>query len=229
MKKKSKLIEVDKLLPHEFIRPQPPKKLGTFDGYPINIVPAYDLPLWIKNTLLNPDSKLFNNDHYHLYDYIDDKICFLWAAAGFTKQMKSVVGQAEQVMFRAGGFQRMRQEQQLMEWFGYNLPEFIITLDGNYCSQCADSEFMALLEHELYHIGHASDGFGAPKFHRDNGLPVLAMRGHDVEEFIGVVRRYGAGDKDSLLNQMVEAAKVEPEVNKVDIAHACGTCLRLVK
>lgn len=210
-------------------RPVPAKKLGSFESYPINIMPAYDLPLWIKTTLLSPDSKVFNNDHYHLNDYLDGKICFLWSAAGFTKQMKRVIGQAEQVLFRSSGFQRMRQEQQLMEWFGYELPEFIITLDGDYCSQCTDSEFMALLEHELYHIGHASDEFGSPKFHRDNGLPVLAMRGHDVEEFIGVVRRYGAGDKDSLLNQMVEAAKAEPEVKKADIAHACGTCLKLVK
>jgi len=48
------------------------------------------------------------------------------------------------------------------------------------------------LEHELYHIVQSVDEFGAPKFNRDTGMPTLTLRGHDVEEFVGVVRRYGA-------------------------------------
>lgn len=211
----------------DFSRPMPTSDVGKFETFPINIVPAFDIPLWIKKTILNSDSKVFNNDHYHLTDYLDGQIVFMWAAGGFTKQMKSVIGQTEQVMFRASGFQRMRQEQQLMEWFGAELPEFIITLDGSYCAQCSDFEFMALIDHELSHIGHALDEFGSPKFHRDNGLPVLAMRGHDVEEFIGVVRRYGV-PKDSNLEKMISVANSKPEIAKVDIAQACGTCLKLV-
>lgn len=208
-------------------RPYPPPELGTFDTHPINIVPAFDMPLWVKETFLNPDSKVFNNDHYHLLDGMDGAITFLWANGSFTKQMRSVIGQTEQIMFRVGGFQRMRQEQQLMEWFGAQIPEFIITLDGQYCSVCTDIEFMALVDHELYHIGHVLDDFGAPKFNRDTGLPVWGMRGHDVEEFVGVVERYGTGHEDGALSRLVKAANSKPTIHKVDIAHACATCLKL--
>lgn len=208
-------------------RPFPPPELGTFNTYPLNIVPAHDMPLWVKKTLLEPQSKVFNNDHYHLYDAMDGIVTFLWANGSFTKQMRSVIGQAEQIMFRTGGFQRMRQEQQLMEWFGYQLPEFIITLDGVYCSQCSDAEFMALVEHELYHIGHMLDEFGAPAFYRDTGLPKLGMRGHDVEEFVGVVERYGTGHAEGALSRLVAAANSKPTVAKVDIKNACATCLKM--
>nr|WP_271894430.1 putative metallopeptidase [Phyllobacterium sp. IY22] len=47
------------------------------------------------------------------------------------------------------------------------------------------------MEHELYHAGQDRDSFGAPKFRKSTGLPVFILRGHDIEEFIGVVRRYG--------------------------------------
>jgi hypothetical protein len=210
-------------------RPMPPKELGAFETYPRNIIPAHDMPLWVKNTFLEPASKLFNNDHYHLYDAMQDGgVVFLWAAGGFTKQMRHVIGQTEQVMFRVSGFQRMRLEQQLHEWFGSELPEFIITLDGSYCAQCTDVEFCALIEHELYHVGIALDEWGVPKFNNKTGRPALTMRGHDVEEFVGIVERYGTGYKDGALSRLVEAANAKPLVAKVDVAHACGTCLKLV-
>ena len=87
-------------------------------------------------------------------------------------------------------------------------------------------EFCALVEHELFHIGHATDEFDTPKFSRDTGLPVLCMKGHDVSEFIGVVRRYGA-PKGSAIEEMVKAANTKPEIAPADIGKACGTCLRL--
>jgi hypothetical protein len=74
----------------------------------------------------------------------------------------------------------------------------------------------------MYHIGQARDEFGAPVFVKSTGLPKLAIRGHDVEEFVGVVRRYGAGVD---VQRMVDAAKAAPEVAKINIARACGTCL----
>jgi hypothetical protein len=210
-------------------RPMPPSELGRFDSYPLNIMPAHELNLWVKQTFLDPDSALFNQDHYHLDDFVENStIGFLWAAGSFKKQMKSVIGTTEQVAFRVSGYQRMRQEQQLMEWFGYILPEYIITLDGYYCAHCSDSEFCALVEHELYHIGHAKDEWGDPKFNMKTGLPVLAMRDHDVSEFIGVVERYGVGDKEGTLARLVAAANSKPTIKRTDLAHACGTCLRLV-
>lgn len=181
------------------------------------LVPAPELAAWAQDTILSEGGLLHNPDHAHL---IDADIGFLWASSAFNKQGRTVVGQAEQVMFRAGGWQKTRQEQQMREWFG-RVPEFVITLAADYCAQCSDAEFCALLEHELYHVGQDQDEFGAPKFSKD-GYPKLTLRGHDVEEFIGVVERYGPSAQ---VARMVEAAKRSPAVAGVSIARACGTCL----
>lgn len=144
----------------------------------------------------------------------------MWASSSFAKKGRSVLGQAEQLMIRAGGWQKARQEQQLRDWFGED-PEFLITLAADYCAQCTEAEFCALVEHELYHIAQATDRYGAPKFTQE-GLPKLQMRSHDVEEFVGVVRRYGAGED---VQRLIAAASRPPEVAKINIARACGTCL----
>ena len=111
-----------------------------------------------------------------------------------------------------------------MEWFGV-VPDFIITLDAAYCHECSDSELLALIEHELYHCAQDRDGFGMPKFNRDTGMPVFTIRGHDVEEFIGVVRRYGMGNPEGELAQLVQAANQAPEFSNDRIATMCGTCI----
>jgi hypothetical protein len=47
--------------------------------------------------------------------------------------------------------------------------------------------------------------------HRD-GQPKLGIRGHDVEEFLGVVKRYGVGDPGGALAQLAGLARGTPEV-----------------
>lgn len=199
------------------MRPMPPINLFDDDIMAMQFSPDADIWQWVVDTIISEDGKLHNPDHIHL---TDADIGFLWASVSFSKQMRTVVGQAEQVMFRAGGWQKGRQERQMIDWFG-RVPDFVITLAADYCMQCSDVEFCALVEHELYHIAHALDDFGSPKFGLD-GLPKLKLRGHDVEEFIGVVRRYGASEQ---VKQMVEAAQAKPEISNLDIRNACGTCL----
>jgi hypothetical protein len=172
---------------------------------------------WVMENIISEAGLLHNPDHIHLQDA---SVAFLWAASGFAKKGSSVIGQAEELTFRAGPWQKGRQEQQMIEWFGY-LPDYLITLAGDYCAVCSDAEFCALVEHELYHIAQAVDAFGAPKFTQE-GLPKLTMRGHDVEEFVGVVRRYGASQD---VQQLIDAASHPPEVAKINISRACGTCL----
>lgn len=187
----------------------------------IRLMPADDLFVWITDHILDADGSLHNPDHQHL---VDADIAFMWASSAFTKKGRTVLGQAEEVMMRAGGWQKARMEQQLYDWFGRK-PDFIITLAGDYCLECSDLEFCALVEHELYHIAQKIDEFGIPEFTRD-GQPKLCMRGHDVEEFVGVVRRYGAS---SDVQRIIDAASQPAEVAKLNIARACGTCLlRLV-
>lgn len=199
------------------MRPHPNRNF--FDVLPyVRLIPAPEIGEWVNSQILSADGYLHNPDHGHL---IDADLRFMWASSAFAKQGRIVLGQAESVMMRVGGWQKARQEQQMYEWFG-DVPEFIITLAADYCEQCNDLEFCALVEHELYHIAQATDDYGAPKFNKETGMPVLKLRGHDVEEFVGVVRRYGAS-KD--VQEMVDAANRPAEVAHIDVARACGTCM----
>jgi hypothetical protein len=194
-------------------RPMPPADLARFE-------PARDIGAWLQKHILAEDGRLHNPDHGHL---IDADLEFLWAPEGFTKQMRRVIGQAEEVAFRAGAWQRGRQEQQMREWFG-RVPAFLITLDARYCATCSDSDWCALLEHECYHVAHKLDEFGQPSFTKD-GRPRLTLKDHDVSEFVGVVQRYGAGSPKGAIARLAEAARGSPLVSRADIAGACGTCL----
>lgn len=203
-------------------RPTPPKSLIE-DFFPyIKIEPAPEIANWVNEHILNENGEIYNNDHFHL---IDADIGFLWAASPFTKKGKNILGQCEEVAFRAGGWQKARMEQQMYNWFG-RVPDFVITLADDYCSICSDLDFCALVEHELYHIAQKTDEYGSPKFTQE-GLPKLQIRSHDIEEFIGVVRRYGASDE---IKQLVKTAEAKPEIGNAEIARACGTCaLKIVK
>lgn len=199
------------------IRPVPPSSLvDEFNVY-TKIEPANEVMEWVSSQILSQGGELHNEDHFHL---IDADIKFMWASNAFEKKGRHVLGQCEEVMIRAGGWQKARAEQQMVEWFGH-VPQFIITLAADYCSVCTDIDFCALVEHELYHIAQKLDEFGAPKFTQE-GVPKLCIRGHDVEEFHGVVRRYGA---TSDVKEMIDVASNEPEVGKANIARACGTCI----
>ena len=196
-------------------RPIPPPDL--LQSAAISLIPAPDVWEWLQSEILAETGSIHNEDHAHL---IDADIRVMWASSAYTKKGRTVVGQTEQVAFRAGGWQKARMEQQMLDWFG-DVPAYIITLAADYCAQCADADFCALVEHELYHIAQATDQYGAPKFTQE-GLPKLEMRGHDVEEFVGVVRRYGASPA---VQELVDAANNPAEVGKLNISRACGTCL----
>lgn len=193
----------------------PSQKL--MDSVFTTLEPAPEVWEWIRQEIISEDGSIYNPAHEHLYEA---NIQVMWASSSFNKQGRTVLGQAEKIMHRAGGWQKARMEQQMRDWFG-DEPEFIITLAADYCSQCSDLEFCALVEHELFHIAHKADKYGAPAF-GENGMPKLEMRGHDVEEFVGVVERYGANEG---VQRLIDAASKPPEVAKINIAKACGTCL----
>ena len=190
------------------------------DGVFTQLLPAPEVDGWIQTEILADTGSIHNEDHAHL---IDADVRVMWASSSFEKQGRRVLGEAEQVAFRAGGWQKARMEQQMRDWFG-DVPDFVITLAADYCATCSDADFCALVEHELYHIAQALDEYGAPKFSK-SGLPKLRIRGHDVEEFVGVVRRYGASVD---VQRLVDAANAGPELRMGSIAHACGTCLKAV-
>ncbi len=202
------------------MRPLPPAELLEVSVTNIDrFVPASDLTLWLAETFIEDGGELTNEDHFHLRQA---SIATLWTTAANSRQGRSVVGQAEVGSPRAmGRWAKARAEQQVREWFGF-IPDFILTFSASYAASASDIEFCALVEHELYHCGQERDEWGAPKF-RKSGLPAFTMRGHDVEEFVGVVRRYGADA--SGVRGLVEAASHEPLIARASIAKACGTCM----
>jgi hypothetical protein len=184
-------------------------------------VPDEALNTFIEATFLNDKSYLFNIEHIHL---LAANIGFLWTNAPNKRKMKRIVGEAEMPGFKGGAWQKARQELQLEEWFGL-VPDFVITLSSDFRFECSDLEFLALLEHELYHCGQRLSDYGVPKFSKITGKPLFGMRGHDVEEFIGVVRRYGveAVSQDGV--DFVAVANSKPLIGAAKIKKLCGTCV----
>jgi hypothetical protein len=185
-----------------------------------DFAPAPELASWATDTFIDEDASLLNEEHAHLRHA---SLGFMWTTVGNARAGHRIVGQCE-IMPPAvmGKWARARAIQQIEEWFGA-LPDFLITLDAHYAAQCDDAEFCSLVEHEMLHAGQELDMFGAPKF-RKSGKPAFAIRGHDVEEFVSIVRRYGAGAAAGATRALVEAARQRPEIGGVQISQACGTC-----
>jgi hypothetical protein len=204
-------------------RPYPPPSLIEIVGdHAIDrFEPASDLRDWIIDTFIKGVGPLVNPEHAHLSDA---HIGFLWTNCYNEKQMRVVLGQTEIMPPMAmGKWQRARAVQQIEEWFGGAMPDFLITFSAPACDGMNDASFCALVEHELYHCAQALDAFGMPKFNKE-GQPVYAIRGHDVEEFVGVVRRYGAAA--SGVQPMIDAGNARPLIAGAEIDGICGTCLR---
>ncbi|WP_429499391.1 putative metallopeptidase [Robbsia andropogonis] len=200
-------------------RPMPPAQLMDPDNWSAPYAPAPEVTTWLHDTFIDEISPLYNEDHRHL---ADETIFVLWAGEGWTRQMEQVAGCAEIVTFRASAWQKGRQEQQMREWFG-EVPQYLITLDAHYALKATDAQWCALVEHELYHFGQEKDAFGQPAFKAD-GSPKIGMRAHDVNEFVGIVRRYGAGNAAGQTMKLIEAARSAPQVCDADISSVCGSC-----
>lgn len=183
-------------------------------------LPAPELEEWAHETFISEAGAIPNEDHKHLRGA---EIRFLWAFVEASRGGRRIAGQAEAMPPMAmGKWARERAIDQMRGWFGIRLPDFLITIDARIALQADDASFCALVEHELYHCGQERDEFGGPKFGQ-NGQPKLAIRGHDIEEFAGVIRRYGAGVTD--LAGIDTTAR--PEVAAAQVRTACGNCLKL--
>lgn len=206
------------------MRPAPPEQLADLANMEAidRFEPAPELIDWISETFLNEASPLFNPEHAHLQQ---GRLGALWTNCDNSKQMRSVIGQAELMPPMAmGKWQRARAIQQVEDWFD-GMPDFLLTFSAPVAATMDDASFCALVEHELYHCGVKMDEFGMPKFKQD-GTPAFTMRGHDVEEFVGVVARYGA--EAAGVSALVDAARRGPLIGQASIAGVCGTCLRAV-
>ncbi|MDC4824352.1 putative metallopeptidase [Acinetobacter baumannii] len=208
------------------IRPFPPTDFmdQAEEEEALRLIPAPDLKLWVVANFLTLGGPLHNPDHDHIAEMLHDNegfLAFAWASSAYTRAKRMVLGQCEKVMFQQGGWKKARQEQQMRDWFGF-VPVYLITIDASFCEKANDSEFCALLEHELYHIGVERDEDGEMIFSSSTGLPKHYLAGHDVEEFVGVVKRWGPSKN---VKQLIEVAKNPPFVSNLDISKCCGNCV----
>jgi hypothetical protein len=187
--------------------------------------PAPEVEEWFRAVFLDPDSPLYNPEHEHLNSA---RVGVLWTTAECVRQMKRVVGQVElpKPHPALGKWAKSRWEYQIRQWFGRQELDFLMTLDAPHCAGLSDLGFCALVEHELYRCAQKLDAFGLPAFNLRTGRPKFAIKGHDVEEHVGIVRRYGARAGAGETLALVETARKRPEVSSVEFAGSCGVCLR---
>lgn len=204
------------------LRPQPhPELLDDYVGLPI-FTPAPELVAWIHSTFVDEGSPLENERHSHLRSV---RIGALWANVPNVSRGNRVVGTAEipRPPVTGGKWGVARWEAQLNGWFG-SAPDFVLTFDAGVLAQLDDVTFCSVVEHELCHCAQAVDEFGEPKFHQ-NGKPWFGILGHDVEEFVEIVERYGVAAAAGEAAALVAAARRKPTIGQASIAAACGNCL----
>lgn len=197
------------------MRPQPNlEMLGITEAF----YPDQDgLGEWSHATFLQESSKLYNPDHSHL---VDATIGWLWTNAANESRGRSIVGEAKLLPPVQSRWSSAMFHFQIRQWFGFT-PDFLITISSDFARFCDDMTFCALIEHELYHCAQKVDLFGMPAFDRE-GNPSFTMKGHDVEEFVGVARRYGADATGT--KELKKALEEGPTIGLASVAAACGTC-----
>lgn len=75
------------------------------------------------------------------------------------------------------------------------VPDYVMVLDATWWVQASPIQREALVFHELEHAVQKTDKEGEFMF-TPEGRPVWDIRGHSLEEFDSVVRRYGAWSPD---------------------------------
>jgi hypothetical protein len=193
-------------------RPEPPQDLV------LGFHASEELGDWARAVFIEDNGPLFNHEHEHLQRAT---IGFAWAGEENSRNGRRILGLTELMPPMAmGKWQRGRAAEQMADWFGA-VPDFLITIDA-VAASFDDASFCALIEHELYHCAQRLDEYGQPKFHRDTGEPIWGVRGHDVEEFVGVVARYGSEATGT--TDLVKAGAGKALVAVADITIACGNC-----
>ena len=195
------------------------------------VAPALDVEAWVRTEVLAENRPLSIYDHAHLREF-DARVGFLWSTEVEARGGRRTLGTCQLAAPTGRAWAQAQRRQQLTDWFG-EVPAFLVVLDALHASHALrtgrPADVLAVVEHELYHASVKRDAYGVVKLDRDD-QPTPDVRPHDVEEFAGVVRRYGVAA--SAAGPLVEAAEYVRE-HGPDVAHAtlhglCGTCNREV-
>lgn len=207
-----------KPVPIKIKRPRPPMHLLP------EFAPDEYFRDWLIETFLDPKSPLYNPEHDHLSSA---RLGVLWSSVENSRHGRRIVGMAELasgIGGTTGKWAKARAQFQLLRWFGEEV-DFLLTFDAEFMDEASDATFCAVAEHELYHCAQAMKD-GIPQFSTTTGRPKFAIRGHDVEEFVGIVWRYGAAAsaQGELIESMAKAAMKKPAIGEADVKFACGAC-----
>lgn len=202
-------------------RPFPPKRLFNLEGLD-SFERAHDVEDWLYEVFVDYNSPLYGEEHEHLEEA---GIGVLWSTASVVRKGIAIAGTAELAKPKnsLGQLEKKIWMWQQRQWFGDDPLHFRITLDANYAMECEDVDFCALVKHELCHCAQALNKYG-DKWFRKDGSRVFTLIGHDVEEFIPVVRDFGPVGRN--VREFVAAASAPPRIAQAHIARMCGTVAR---
>lgn len=184
--------------------------------------PSPDWEAWVRETFIEDGGPLVNHEHEHLRFA---RIGILLSNETCRTKGKTVLGRAH-VGEPAGSdpWQKGLKRDHLTRLFG-EVPDFYLLLSATFIADRLEEgntpAVCALIEHELYHCAQDMRD-GMPLFVKATGKPKWRMRPHDVEEFVGVVRRYGAWSPE--LQALTDAAERGPTLARGKIEGVCGTC-----
>jgi hypothetical protein len=147
-------------------------------------------------------------EHSHLLEY-DPPVGFLFREKRVFRNGRQVLGMCS--MPSVNGSIRDLFDWMLAELLGCD-PVFLFLFDAEFWRESGDLQREILMYHEMSHAQQKTDEGGAPRFSQHTGEPLWTIQGHDVEEFVGTVKRYGAWSPD--LKRFMQAAGVPASLVK---------------
>lgn len=196
--------------------PAPPPGLG-------HVRPAHELAEWVRANVLDEAGPIHNPDHAHLVGF-DAAVGWLWMPDTLRRSGSRILGTCATGKPSGDAWAQAVKREQLERWFG-DVPDFVVSLCARHAAheleQGRPANVLAVVEHELYHAAVERDQYGAERFDRF-GNPRWGVRPHDVESFVGCVRRYGTEATGT--TALIQAAMNEPEIGRAQLEGICGTC-----
>ena len=196
------------------------------------VAPALDVEAWVQSEVLAENRPLSIYEHAHLREF-KARVAFLWCTEHEARSGRRTLGTCQLARPTGRAWAQAQRRQQLTEWFG-EVPTFLIVLDALHAQHALDTDrpenVLAVVDHELSHCGIKTDAYGARQFNDRTGEPVWTVRAHDVEEVVGVVRRWGtAATGTSALAAAIDHVREHgPDVAPASLDGICGTCKREV-
>lgn len=200
-------------------RPYPPESLR---GATLGFARAEDIEQLIRVDFVGRGGLFFDPEHGHLNGA---RIGVLWAASKHVDKGSEKAGTAQLLRPPQAKWGDAMRHAYLRQFFGIDLPHFLIILSREACLSYDDKQFFALLDHELCHCSTAKDEYGCPRFNEQTGEPVWCLRPHESEQFSGTVERWGAAASGT--TGIVLAGLKKPKFSWVpgtdlDVRKACG-------